>query len=245
MKAAPRLVTAELLDDLAPEDPRARRSRRDLQLIHRAMRSVSVLRKGIARLGLAAAPRRVIELGAGDGTLLLRLVRAIHPQWTGCEITLLDRHDLVATGTRAAYHRLGCSVRMLQADALDWAQTPGAEQYQLGVATLFLHHLDGRQLQVLLSALALKTDAFVACEPRRNALARLGSRLVGLLGANEVTREDAVKSVAAGFTGRELSIGWPDGCGNWRIDEGFAWPFTHYFAATRTNPHTPGSRNVR
>ena len=33
MKTGPRLVTAELLDDLAPEDPRARRSRRDLQRV--------------------------------------------------------------------------------------------------------------------------------------------------------------------------------------------------------------------
>jgi hypothetical protein len=244
MKAAPRLVTAELLDVLAPEDPRACRSRRDLQRIHRAMRSVSVLRKGIARLGLEAAPRRIIELGAGDGTLLLRLVRAIHPQWLGAEITFLDRHDLIAAGTRAAYRRLGCSVRTLQADALEWAQTPDAEQYQLGVATLFLHHLDGNQLQLLLAALARKTDAFIACEPRRDVLARLGSRLVGLLGANAVTRADAVKSVAAGFTGRELSTAWPDVCAAWRFDEGFAWPFTHYFAAARASHHASGIRHV-
>ena len=55
----------------------------------------------------------------------------------------------------------------LQADALEWAQTPGEEQYELGVATLFLHHLDGDQLPRLLASLALRTDAFVACEPRR------------------------------------------------------------------------------
>jgi hypothetical protein len=244
MKAAPRLVSDELLDHLAPDDPRACRSRRDLQRIHVAMRSVSVLRKGIARLGPAAAPRRIIELGAGDGTLLLRLVRAIHPQWIGAEITLLDRHDLVAAETRAAYRRFGCSVRTLQTDALEWAQAPGAEQYQLGIATLFLHHLDGNQLQLLLAALARKTDAFIACEPRRDVFARLGSRLVGLLGANTVTRRDAVKSVAAGFTGRELSTGWPDVCAAWQFDEGFAWPFTHYFAATRAAHHVSGARHV-
>jgi GNAT superfamily N-acetyltransferase len=241
---APRFVTAELLDELAPEDPRARRSRRDLQRIHRAMRSVSVLRQGIARLGLAAAPHRIIELGAGDGTLLLRLVRAIHPLWVGSEITLLDRHDLVAAGTLAAYRRLGCSITRLQTDALEWAQTPGAERYQLGVATLFLHHFDDNQLRRLLAALARRTDAFVACEPRRDGLARLASRLVGLLGANAVTRADAVKSVAAGFTGRELSSGWPDGCADWRLDEGYAWPFTHCFVATRLGLDAAESRRV-
>ena len=113
------------------------------------------------------------------------------------------------------------------------AGEPWADRYHLGVATLFLHHLDAAQLHQLLAGLALKTDAFIACEPRRDAFARLGSRLVGLLGANAVTRSDAVKSVAAGFAGSELSAGWPDARAGWQVDEGFAWPFTHYFAAAR------------
>jgi SAM-dependent methyltransferase len=233
MNTMPRLVTAELLDGLAPADPRARRSRRDLRRIHRVMRSVSVLRKGIARLGFAAAPRRIIELGAGDGSLLLRLARTLHRQWIGVEVTLLDRHDLVTAETRAQFGRLGWSVRTLQTDVLDWALAPAAEHYELGLATLFLHHFDGNDLQLLLSALARQTDAFVACEPRRDAFARLGSRLVALLGAGAVTRADAVKSVAAGFSGRELTMGWPDAGGAWRCDESFAWPFTHYFSAAR------------
>jgi hypothetical protein len=241
MKCAPRLVAPELLDDLAPDDPRARRSRLDLQRIHRAMRSVSILQQRIARLRLAAPPRRIIELGAGDGSLLLRLGRALHPQWIGAEITLLDRHDVVTAKTLAAYGRLGWSVTMLREDVLHWAQTPTLEHYQLGVATLFLHHLDGPALQLVLAALSIRTDAFVACEPRRDAFARLGSRLVGLLGANEVTRADAVKSVAAGFTGRELTASWPDAHGAWRLDEGFAWPFTHYFAASRSSHYAPNT----
>ena len=51
--------------------------------------------------------------------------------------------------------------------------------------------------------------AFVACEPRRSAFALLGARMVFALGANDVTRHDAVASVRAGFRGRELSGLWP------------------------------------
>jgi SAM-dependent MidA family methyltransferase len=48
-------------------------------------------------------PRRILELGAGDGTLLLRLARSFAPAWPEVELTLLDQHDLVSPDTRAAF----------------------------------------------------------------------------------------------------------------------------------------------
>src|SRR5215469_15410630 len=80
-----RVVHAEELDSLPPDDPRARRSRVDLQRVHRAMRTLSILAQGIARLGLPVPPRRILELGAGDGTLLARLLRALRAKWGGGE----------------------------------------------------------------------------------------------------------------------------------------------------------------
>jgi hypothetical protein len=58
---------------------------------------------------------------------------------------------------------------------------------------------------------------------------------VGLLGANEVTRADAVTSVAAGFVGDELTSVWPRAAGDWRIEESPAAPFTHRFMAVRVS----------
>src|SRR5229473_3072871 len=66
-----RRVCPEALDDLDPADPRAVRARGDLQRVHRAMGSLTILRNLIARLRLAATPKAILELGAGDGTLLL------------------------------------------------------------------------------------------------------------------------------------------------------------------------------
>jgi SAM-dependent methyltransferase len=152
------------------------------------MGSLSILQRAVARLRLAAPPRRILELGAGDGTLLLRLARALHPRWTSVELTLLDRHDVVGVKTREAYLRLDWRVTVVRADALAWALEPTTKRYDLCVATLFLHHLDDAELQVLLPAIAASTNAFVACEPRRDGFARLGSRLIGLLGAE---RRDA------------------------------------------------------
>lgn len=235
MSPSARVVLPELLDDLAPDDPRAARSRRDLQRVHRTMGSVSILRRAVARLRLAAPPRRILELGAGDGTLLLRLARALNPWWSGVELTLLDRHDLLSPKTRAAYRQLDWELRVVCADALAWADDPGAQRYDLCITTLFLHHFDAAALNILLPAIAAATESFVACEPRRDGVSRLGSRLIGILGVNGVTRSDAATSVAAGFAARELTSIWPQAKNEWIVDEFPAPPFTHCFTAVRAS----------
>lgn len=233
MPDSARTIVPELLDALPPDDPRARRARLDLQRLHRAMGSATILRHAIARTSLASPPRRLLEIGAGDGTLLLRVARALPPTWKGVEVTLLDRVDVVADGTRKAFAGLGWRVRVETTDVLEWARGAHPGGYDLCLATLFLHHLDNAALARLLPAIARRTMAFVACEPRRGAMARIGSRLVALLGSGEVTREDAVSSVAAGFAGRELSSAWPPAPGAWALEEYSAGLFMHCFAAVR------------
>jgi hypothetical protein len=101
------------------------------------------------------------------------------------------------------------------------------------LANLFLHHFDEPTLKILMAAIAARSDAFVACEPRRNRFAWCASRLVGVLGANAITRHDAVASVQAGFADRELSALWPHAQADWRCHEYVAPPFTHVFSAVR------------
>jgi hypothetical protein len=252
MSLSRRRVEPEELDGLAADDPRGRRSRNDLRRVHVAMRSIANLQRAVARLQLAVQPRRILELGAGDGTLLLRFARVQRPRWNGVKLTLLDRVDLVSEETLAGYRELGWQVNFLRADALEWAasrplrsdgtrtdddrtdgtRTDDDRRYDLGFANLFLHHFEPAPLVLLLRAVAAATDAFVACEPRRSNIARVGSRLIGLLGASEVTRQDAVKSVAAGFTDRELSTAWSTR-GGWNLVEFPAPPFSHCLAAAR------------
>ena len=236
MSPSHRRVEPEELDGLAADDPRGRRSRRDLRRVHVAMRSISILQRAVAALRLAAQPRRILELGAGDGTLLLRFARAQRPRWNDVQLTLLDRVDLVSEQTRAGYRELGWQVSLLRADALEWAASGQTGRYDLCFANLFLHHFEAAPLILLLRAVAAATDAFVACEPRRSNIARAGSRLIVLLGASEVTRQDAVKSVAAGFTDRELSAAWNTPGGDWNLVEFPAPPFSHCLAAARAKP---------
>jgi hypothetical protein len=240
MVASARLVVPELLDELTPDDPRARRSRRDLKIIHKFMRSASILKRLIATLELAAPPRRIIELGAGDGTLMLAVARALEPRWGGVELTLLDRVELLDEHTREAYRRVGWEVRSLCTDVMDWIRRESEVPYDLCVASLFLHHFDGPQLVPLMRGIAGRTNAFIASEPRRDALARIAAHSVVLIGANAVTRGDAVKSVAAGFRDRELRAAWEGAAGDWKVEEFRAAPFTHCFTAVRRSGTAAG-----
>ena len=112
---------------------------------------------------------------------------------------------------------------------------PGTDSHwDVIVATLFLHHFTDAPLSRLLAAAAGRCDVFLACEPRRGRPALLASYCVGLLGANVVTREDALLSVRAGFRGAELSALWPgETASGWRLDERRAGPFSHRFLAVR------------
>lgn len=239
----PRKVSVETLDHLHADDPAAQRSRRDLVRVHRVMGTRGIVARGWQALCPAArraAPLRVLELGAGDGTLLLAVARQLAPTFPLVELTLLDRQHLVSPATLEAFAELGWLVTVEVADVLDWAaRTPNtvpgaaASAWDLIVTTLFLHHFEGPDLDTLLMAIAARSQRFFACEPRRDWLALTGSHLIGAIGANAVTREDAVVSVHAGFRERELTGLWPAPAAAWQSREYTAGLFSHCFSTSR------------
>jgi hypothetical protein len=228
----PRRVLPELLDELPADDPRAVRSRRDLKLVNRIMGAKSALLWALDSAP-SASPRRIVELGAGDGTMALRIARARANDWPGTSITLLDRHPVVAAATLAQIREFGWSADVATADVFDWLAEPAPADHVV-LANLFVHHFDGERLARLLSGLAARARLFVCYEPRRSRVSLAGSHLLGLIGCNDVTRHDAVLSVHAGFHGSELTQLWrsaqPEG---WTLRESAAGPFGHLFAASR------------
>lgn len=235
-----RTVRPELLDELLPADPRAIRSRRDLQRVNRALGSCRIVSRALEQaLGRASqhVPLRILELGAGDGSLALRIARRLVSAWPATELVLLDRQDLVPEATAAAFAHLGWTLRPLIVDVLEWARAPTqqqlAEHWDVVVANLFLHHFEEDPLRELLSAVADRCTAFVACEPRRSYAALIGSRLLPVLGVSADTLHDAVVSVQAGFRDDELSRIWPANPDSWKLEERPAGLFGHLFVAAR------------
>ena len=229
----PRIVRPETLDDLAENDPRAIRSRRDLQRVNRVMGTRGIVLRGLRQAlgGRTQTPLRLLELGAGDGSLMLAIAQKLAPAWPAVELTLLDRQRLVDEETIAGFAKLGWRARSLNVDVLDWIAKPVEERYDAIVTNLFLHHFDDDALPALLRAIAERCDVFFACEPRRAFVALAGSHLIGALFVNAVTREDAVLSVHAGFRDKELSAQWPADGGRWVPREYSAGLFSHCFSA--------------
>jgi 2-polyprenyl-3-methyl-5-hydroxy-6-metoxy-1,4-benzoquinol methylase len=240
LTAAHRTVAAEILDELPPWDPRAIRSRRDLRRVNRAMGNCGILTRVARRVLPPSAHRarvRILELGAGDGTLSLRLAARLAHSWRSAEMTLLDRQTLIAESTGTAFAHLGWTLCPLSVDVIQWARAPAQreaqERWDLILVNLFLHHLQVDALRELLASVALRCDAFIACEPRRSLAALLGTRLLPALAVSRDTLHDAAVSVRAGFRGQELSRLWPAQAPGWRLHETPAGLFSHLFVARR------------
>lgn len=232
----PRVVEPEWLDHLPADDPRAIRSRGDLRRINRVMLATRWLGEALDPLVAGRANVRLIELGAGDGSLLLRLAESRADAWPPISLGLLDLQPVVAPATLARFSALGWTAEVIHGDVFDWlAETQSntaSEEAPIIVANLFMHHFEGERLAELVHAIATRAHAFVCLEPRRSRTALFGSHLLGALGCNDVTRHDAVVSVRAGFTDRDLSACWPRDQ-RWELREHPAGLFSHRLVAVR------------
>jgi hypothetical protein len=226
-----RHIEKELLDALPPEDPRAIRSRLDLRRLNKWMGHARILAHALQHSFARHLSLRLVELGAGDGDFMLSVARRLRGEWRDVEALLMDRQDLVHANVRTRFADARWHVQSATADVFEWLRETPVKSEAV-TANLFLHHFTEAQLCQMFLGIAAKAQVFVAIEPRRSAFALFFSRLVGLIGCNAVTRHDAVASVRAGFTGRELSELWPDP-EHWELSERPAGLFSHVFIAQR------------
>jgi hypothetical protein len=227
-----RSVERELLDELPPADPRAVRSRKDLEWVNAWMGNSGTMARALRSSRNGRMSRRLVELGAGDGRFLLHVARQLSAGWWGTSAVLLDRLKVVSPATCRSFETLGWRAEGLQAEALDWLARPAAPACDVMVANLFLHHFRDPQLAGLLQAAARQTGVFIAVEPRRSERGLLLSRLLWLIGCDGVTRHDAPVSVRAGFVGNELSRLWPAD-EDWTLHERPAGWCSHLFIAQK------------
>lgn len=256
-----RVVQAELLDELPHDDPGAVGSRRDLRRINAGMGNAAKVARALNEAFPREPPRRIFDLGAGDGSLLLGVARrmecsrrpalrsfgnsgsnsdmsppTLSPATAASKrpstaAVLVDRQARLQPEIRRRLEAMNWTVQAVVADVFHFCEN-GVGMADAIIANLFLHHFTDVQLRQLFRLVSAKTRVFVSVEPRRSRPASYASRLLLLMGCNSVTRHDAVVSVKAGFAGRELASLWPAE-GGWELSEGRAGLFGHLFVARR------------
>ena len=184
-----RLVAPEILDELHPADKRAVRSRQDLRLVNWFMRGEPWIVRELKKM---QGVRRVVDLGAGDGSL----GAAIMEEFPDLEVTCVD----LVPRPKNLDHR----IIWWSGDVFDYERY---DETTVVVANLFLHHLVSSELQKL-GAKIHGVRGVLAAEPYRGGVSLMMSRCL-LPFVNDVTRHDMVVSIRAGFRqdelGRELS----------------------------------------
>ncbi|MBL9167877.1 MAG: hypothetical protein JNN07_09070 [Verrucomicrobiales bacterium] len=236
-------VQPEILDELSPTDPSAVHSRADLRRLNAIMGNAGILARALDPRSIVPLsgrrPLRLVELGAGDGTVLLSVARRWARLGIQAKLTLLDRHDLTSAETIEAFAALGWTIEHRAMDVFAWLEQPSIP-VDLVFANLFLHHFRTEPLTRLMRLAGERTSYLLVCEPRRSNLALAASKLLWLLGCNGVTRHDAAVSVRGGFSDQDLSSlwAWSDG---WELTEGPQGLFSHVFIAKRGLPRTMDS----
>ena len=112
-------------------------------------------------------PRRIIELGAGDGSLMLRLGRRLARHWPGVATILVDQQNVVIPETREAIASLGWREDQVTQDVFDYLYA--AKPADVIIANLFLHHFRHPQISEIFTRCAKLAPVFIALEPRRRS----------------------------------------------------------------------------
>jgi hypothetical protein len=172
----------------------------------------------------------LVELGAGDGTLMLELAGQLNGSWRGVRVILVDAKRATSDATLAALNRLGWQAEAVVADVFDWIAAPGIAADAM-LANLFLHHFNDDRLGSLLRGISRNTPLMVACETRRQWTSFAVARCLRLLGCHAITRHDAIASMKAGFVNGELAKLWPRH--GWQLTEQRIRLFTHWFVARK------------
>lgn len=228
-----RSVSPEILDQLPHEDPRAKKARKDLQLINFLMGNARYIARRIKLSGSELSPTSIVDIGCGDGSLALSILRHLPQPKAGSSIMLVDQIDCIPSTTLESMSQLGWESTIRTSDAEAALASLPESSSTVVIANLFLHHLEKQTLQSLLRKASDTADLFVAVEPRRSRGPLFATSLLGAIGCNNITRHDAAVSVHAGFRDGELSDLWPEPDG-WELSEHKSGLFSHLFAAQKS-----------
>lgn len=147
-------------------------------------------------------PLTIVDMGCGNGDLLRCI--AEYGKKVGYDFRLIG---IDANAHTVAYARkLSGKYKELSFQQLDvFSEEFQKLEYDLVLATLFLHHFSEEEIVTLLqSVMKTATVGMVVNDLHRNALAYFLFRLLGLFIRNPMTREDGLISIRKAFKREDL-----------------------------------------
>ena len=188
-----RIVEPELLDELPGDDPRARRSRRDLRLINFLMGNERWIRRTLA------GKSGVIELGAGNGALTRTLPGAVGLDFQPAPEDLRERWR--------------------EGDLFETLPTVAGDTV---VACLILHHFKDAGLRKL-GALLAEKRRLVVVEPWRSRAALVQGKALFPVVNDVTRHDMMVSIRAGFVPGELGSLLGLTEAGGWRWREKICW----------------------
>jgi len=201
MLVPPRRPSRELLDDPRLPSEEMCQSLEDIDLVHRRWRADRVLVRHLApRLRAMGRPARILDVGAGSGSVADRLGRALCRTGPRARIVALDRQwRHLAAGRRLCRGRPPA----VGADAFRLPFADGA--FDFAISTLFLHHFSPEENRAMLREfLRVARRGFAVLDLRRHLVPTLALALAGrTIFRTHISVRDGVASLRQAYTRAE------------------------------------------
>jgi len=205
LTAMQRLVEPEIIDRLPPDHPDVIRSRIDLKVINFLMGNERWIARRIRDFPAARA-KGIIEIGAGEGTLLKRLAGS-HP-------------DIPLKACDLAPRPAGLPPR-IEWDRRDVFESLATARGGILAANLFLHHFEDEEL-ARFGPLLEKFEVICVNEPYRTSQTITDAKIM-LPFVGRATKHDMLVSIRAGFLEGEMPRLLGLDSGKWSIREETTW----------------------
>lgn len=201
-----RLLTPELMDDPGIDPVVHAHALRGLARLNRLARSDRIPWKALRRWvdGRARSePISVLDIATGSGDVPLGLARRARRASLDLELHGCDISSVALDHARERAQALGMEFTGFRQDAI---REPFTRRYDVVICNLFLHHLtEADAIRLLEHAAGACSGLLLVCDLRRDVLGwMLAGAFSRLVTRSRIVHVDALKSVRAGFTPREL-----------------------------------------
>lgn len=205
VNTAYRSTEEEIMDDLTMEGEMLRKTLDQIAAINKGLGGNKATIKGLHTL-LKNKSRgsvvSIIDLGCGSGDMLRAVADYGRENNYIFKLTGIDANDFTVNYARKlSAHYPEISYLKMDVLAGEFAKL----EYDIALATLFLHHFKNEEIEKMLSSLAKKAGTgIVINDLHRSRTAYYLFRLMSLFISNPMVKKDGAISILRGFKKKEL-----------------------------------------